>query len=111
MKVRKICPQNIKICKNNQNHKPSLSATYKVKHSQDSSKTGANIWKWSLDKYKAEMKFMRKIAGFTLLDNKRNEEILESLKVEPVSKFIQNCRANWTDHMERSLWTVTDHLT
>jgi hypothetical protein len=36
----------------------------------------------------AEMKFMRKTAGFTLLDHKRNEEILEKLKVVPVSKFI-----------------------
>jgi hypothetical protein len=49
----------------------------------------------------AEMKFMRKTAGFTILDHKRNEELLENLKVEPVSKFIQNYRANWKDHSER----------
>jgi hypothetical protein len=37
----------------------------------------------------AEMKFMRKTAGLTLWDRKRNEEILKNLKVEPISKFIQ----------------------
>jgi hypothetical protein len=35
----------------------------------------------------AEMKFMGKTAGFTLLDCKRNEEIFKNLKVEPVSNF------------------------
>jgi hypothetical protein len=44
---------------------------------------------------------MRKTAGFTLLDHKRNEEILKNLKVEPVSKFIQNYCANQKDHIER----------
>jgi hypothetical protein len=49
----------------------------------------------------AEMKFMRKTAGFTLWDHKRNEEILKSLKAEPISKFIQNYWANWKKHIER----------
>jgi hypothetical protein len=44
---------------------------------------------------------MSKTAGLTLWDHKRNEEILKNLKVEPVSKFIQNCRANWKEHIER----------
>jgi hypothetical protein len=48
------------------------------------------------------MKFMRKTAGFTLLGHKRNEEIKKNnLKVEPVSKFIHNCRANWKEHIEK----------
>jgi hypothetical protein len=42
----------------------------------------------------AEMKFMRKIAGLTLLVHRRKEDILKNLKVEPISKFIQNYRAN-----------------
>jgi hypothetical protein len=46
------------------------------------------------------MKFMRKTAGLTLWDHKRYK-ILKNLKVEPVSKFIQNYRANWKDHTER----------
>jgi hypothetical protein len=49
----------------------------------------------------AKIKFMRKTAGLTLLDHKRNEEILRNLKVEPISKFIQNYRANWQEHVER----------
>jgi hypothetical protein len=48
----------------------------------------------------AEMNFMRKTAGLTLWDHKRNE-ILKNLKFEPISKFIQNCRANWKNHIER----------
>jgi hypothetical protein len=47
------------------------------------------------------MKFMRKTACLTLWEHKRNEEILKILKVEPVSKSIQNYRANWKDHIER----------
>jgi hypothetical protein len=42
-----------------------------------------------------------KTAGLTLWDHKRNEEILKNLKVEPVSKFIQNYRVNWKNHIER----------
>jgi hypothetical protein len=47
------------------------------------------------------MKFMRKTAGLTLWDHKRNEEILKNLNAEPVSKFILNYRANWKEHIER----------
>jgi hypothetical protein len=49
----------------------------------------------------AEMIFMKKTAGLTLWDHKRNEEILQNLKVEPISKFIQNYRANWKEHIGR----------
>jgi hypothetical protein len=41
-----------------------------------------------------------KKTGFTLLDHRRNGEILKNLKVELVSKFIQNYHANWKDHIE-----------
>jgi hypothetical protein len=43
---------------------------------------------------------MWKTAGFTILDHKRNEDILNNLKVELLSKFIQNYRANCKDHIE-----------
>jgi hypothetical protein len=49
----------------------------------------------------AEMKFMRKTAGLTLWDHKKNEVILKNLKVEPIFKFTQNYRANWKKHIER----------
>jgi hypothetical protein len=32
------------------------------------------------------MKFFRRTAGYTFFDHKRNEEILEELKVEPVDE-------------------------
>jgi hypothetical protein len=44
---------------------------------------------------------MRNTYGFTLWEHKRNKEILKDLKVEPVSKFIQNYRPNWKDRIER----------
>jgi hypothetical protein len=47
------------------------------------------------------MKFTRKTAGPTLWDHKRNEEIFKNVKVEPISKFIQNYRANWKEHIGR----------
>jgi hypothetical protein len=47
------------------------------------------------------MNFMRKTAGLTLWDHKRNEEILKNLKVEIIFKIIQNYRANWKEHTER----------
>jgi hypothetical protein len=47
------------------------------------------------------MKFVRKTAGLTLWDHKRNEDILKNLEVEPVSKFIKYYRTNWKNHIER----------
>jgi hypothetical protein len=44
-----------------------------------------------------EMKFLRRTAGYTKLDKKRNTEILRELKIEPVLEHIlvdQN-RNNW----------------
>jgi hypothetical protein len=35
------------------------------------------------------------------LGPQRNEEILKNLKVEPISKFIQNYQSNWKEHIER----------
>jgi hypothetical protein len=49
----------------------------------------------------AEMKFMGNTAGLTLWDHNRNERTLKMSKVEPVSKCIQNYRANWMDNVER----------
>jgi hypothetical protein len=46
---------------------------------------------------------MRKTAGLSLWDHKRNEEIKKKkkLKVEPILKLIQNYRANWKEYIER----------
>ncbi|KAJ4427443.1 hypothetical protein ANN_25066 [Periplaneta americana] len=47
----------------------------------------------------------RRTAGYTLLDRKRNEEILEQLEVESVEEKISRYKFNWLDHFET--WTLT----
>jgi len=39
-----------------------------------------------------EMKCFRRIAGYTLFDHKRNEEILEELKIESVDEKVRRCK-------------------
>jgi hypothetical protein len=46
------------------------------------------------------MKFFRTV-GYTLFDHKRNEEILEELKVEPVDEKLRRCKSNWLQHITR----------
>jgi hypothetical protein len=41
-----------------------------------------------------EIKFFRRRAGYTLFEHKRNEEILEELKVEPVDEKLRRCKSN-----------------
>jgi len=41
-----------------------------------------------------------KAAGYTLLNHKRNKEILEELKVEPVDKKLRRYKSNWV-HVTR----------
>lgn len=49
----------------------------------------------------AEMRFLRKTAGYSLLDHKRNDAIVEELKVQPVIKYLQEYRAQWFQHVRR----------
>ncbi|KAJ4441716.1 hypothetical protein ANN_11574 [Periplaneta americana] len=44
---------------------------------------------------------LRRTAGYTLLDRKRNEEILEQLEVESVEEKISRYKFNWLDHVRR----------
>ncbi|KAJ4438046.1 hypothetical protein ANN_13985 [Periplaneta americana] len=64
---------------------------------------GSEIWalkKKDMNRIKAtEMKFFR-TAGYTLLDRKRNEEILEQLEVESVEEKIKY-KFNWLDHVRK----------
>jgi hypothetical protein len=43
----------------------------------------------------------RRTAGYTLSDHKRNEEILEELKVEPVDEKLRRCKSNWLENVTR----------
>ena len=49
----------------------------------------------------AEMKFLRSVAGYTLLDKKHNEEIRTELKIYNVKDKINQIRTNWLQHVER----------
>ncbi|KAJ4431140.1 hypothetical protein ANN_19735 [Periplaneta americana] len=49
----------------------------------------------------AASEFYRRTAGYTLLDRKRNEEILEQLEAESVEEKITRYKFNWLDHVRR----------
>jgi len=47
------------------------------------------------------MNIFRRTAGDTRIDHKRNEEILEELKVEPVKENLRRYKSNWPRHVTR----------
>jgi hypothetical protein len=46
------------------------------------------------------MKFLRKTAGYTLMDHKQNEEIIRELQVATIINKIQNYKTKWI-HVSR----------
>jgi hypothetical protein len=48
-----------------------------------------------------EIKFMGRTAGYSLLDHRNNEDILEELKVGPVGKKLAQCKQKWLNHVSR----------
>ena len=48
----------------------------------------------------AEMKFMRRTAGCSLLEHRGNEDILEKLKIDPVVQYINQYRIQWKGHVD-----------
>jgi hypothetical protein len=48
-----------------------------------------------------ETKFMRRTAGCTEWDVKRNEVVLKELKVEPILDYICRYQNNWREHVNR----------
>jgi hypothetical protein len=48
------------------------------------------------------MKFFRRMAGYTILDHKRNEEFLEGMKAEPVDKKLRRYKSDWLQHVTRT---------
>jgi hypothetical protein len=47
------------------------------------------------------MKYLRRTAGYTLLDHKRNEEILEELHVTPLEEKLCTYTHNWFQYVHR----------
>jgi hypothetical protein len=48
-----------------------------------------------------EMKFLRRTAGYTKLDKRRNMEIIQELKINSVLEHIDQYRNNWKQHVQR----------
>ena len=48
-----------------------------------------------------EKKIFRRTAEYTLFDHKRNEEILEELKVKPVDQKLRRYKSNWLQRVTR----------
>jgi hypothetical protein len=49
----------------------------------------------------AEIKYLLQTAGYTLLDHKRNKQILEELHVTPSEEKLCTYRHNWFQHIHR----------
>ena len=49
----------------------------------------------------AEMKYLRRVAGFTKLDRQRNDDIRKSLEVEPINAVIEKRQLGWWGHLVR----------
>ena len=47
------------------------------------------------------MKFFRRTAGYTFFEHRKNEEILEELKVVPVDEKLRKYKSNWLRHITR----------
>jgi hypothetical protein len=43
----------------------------------------------------AEMKYMRRTAGYTRTDYKRNTQIAKELKITPILDKLLECKRNW----------------
>jgi hypothetical protein len=47
------------------------------------------------------MRFLRRTAGYTCWDHKRNEDILTELQISQITEFIYQYRKNWREHVDR----------
>jgi hypothetical protein len=49
----------------------------------------------------AEMKYMRRTAGYTWTDYKTNSHIAKELEITPVLDKLLECKKNWIQHVNR----------
>jgi hypothetical protein len=47
----------------------------------------------------AEMKYMRRTAGYTWTDYKTNTQIAKELKITPILNKLLECKGNWLQHV------------
>ncbi|KAJ4429655.1 hypothetical protein ANN_21856 [Periplaneta americana] len=51
----------------------------------------------------AEMRFMRRTAGYTRMDHINNLDIMKELQIGPITEYLQKYRQNWRSHVIRML--------
>jgi hypothetical protein len=49
----------------------------------------------------AEMRLLRRTAGYSRWDHKRNEDILTELQISQIIEFICQYRENWNERVDR----------
>jgi hypothetical protein len=65
---------------------------------------GSKAWTISRDERRsisAEMRFLRRTAGYSRWDHKRNEDILTELQISQITEFICQYRRNWKERVDR----------
>jgi hypothetical protein len=65
---------------------------------------GSGAWTIRTDERRlisAEMCFLRRTAGYSRWDHKRNEDILTELQISQITEFICQYRKNWKEHVDR----------
>ena len=66
---------------------------------------GCETWPMSVKDEKrmatTEMRMVRRAMGVSLLEHRRNEEILEEAKVEPIATVMRRRRLEWFGHIKR----------
>jgi hypothetical protein len=49
----------------------------------------------------AEMRFLRRTAGYSCWNHRRNEDVLTELQMSQITEFIYQYRTNWKEHVDR----------
>jgi hypothetical protein len=49
----------------------------------------------------AEMHFLRSVAGYRLIDHRRNKDIREELQIMDINSRIKDYQIKWLQHLER----------
>jgi transposase len=65
---------------------------------------GSEAWTIRTDERRlisAEMRFLRRTAGYTRWGHKRNEDILTELQMSQITEFIYQYGKNWKEHVDR----------
>jgi hypothetical protein len=49
----------------------------------------------------SEMRFLRSVAGYRLIDHRRNEDIREEIQIIDINSRIKDYQIKWLQHLER----------